>query len=168
VAHGRRHGRQPAGPLTGEQPHEAGEANSGRETMAGASALKPAPRQRLERYFTSARKLGARSQPMSACLDTIASAPGVPAATPPIAGDSRVTCAVYSPYTMALTRVVAVKPSICAPAATGLVTVQVRLGVPRTSTGNTSGYPFQYGVRPNSSEENSQPCGDFADPSTRP
>jgi hypothetical protein len=30
---------------------------------------------------------------------------------------------VYSPYTIPLTRVVAVKPSICAPAATGFVTV---------------------------------------------
>src|SRR5438552_297619 len=119
-------------------------------------------------YFTSTRKPGVRSQPISACLYTKASAPGVPAAMPPIAGDTRVTCAVYSPYTIALTRVVAVKPSICAPAATCFVTVQVRLGVPGTSTGNTSGYPFQYGVRPNSSDENSQPAGDFADPSTRP
>jgi hypothetical protein len=75
---------------------------------------------------------------------------------------------VYSPYTIPLTRVVAVKPSICAPAATGFVTVQVRLGVPGTSTGNTSGYPFQYWVRPNYSDENSQPAGDFTDPSTRP
>jgi hypothetical protein len=77
---------------------------------------------------------------MSACLDSIAVAPSVPAATPRTAGDCRVTCAVYSPSTIALTRVVAVKPSICAPAATGFVTVQVRLGVPGTSTGNTSGY----------------------------
>src|ERR1700738_1153585 len=119
-------------------------------------------------YFTSARKLAVRSQPISACLDTKASAPGIPAATPPMAGDTRVTCAVYSPYTIALARVVAVKPSICVPAATGFVTVQVRLGVPGTSTGTTSGYPFQYGVRPNSSDENSQPAGDFADPSTSP
>ena len=78
------------------------------------------------------------------------------------------TCAVYEPYTIVFTRVVALKPSICAPAATDLVTAQVRLGVPGTSTGNTSGYPFQDGVRPNSSNENSQPAGDFADPSTRP
>jgi len=105
---------------------------------------------------------------MSACLDILAAAPGVPAATPRIAGDCRVTCAVYSPSTILLTRVVAVKPSICAPAATGFVTVQVRLGVPGTSTGNTRGYPFQYGVRPNCSDENSQPAGDFAYPSTRP
>src|SRR5258706_16060920 len=119
-------------------------------------------------HFTSARKLGVGSAPMSACLDTIAAAPGVPVAIARIAGECRVTCAVYSPSTIALTRVVAVKPSICAPAATGFVTVQVRLGVPGTSTGNTSGYPFQYGVRPNSSDENSQPSGDFADPSTRP
>src|SRR3981081_1493662 len=61
----------------------------------------------------------ANSREVSACLDTKASAPGIPAATPPIAGDTRVTCAVYSPDTIALTRVVAVKPSICAPAATG-------------------------------------------------
>src|SRR6266446_5553252 len=135
---------------------------SGRLVLGGSASWRPTC------YFTSARKPGVRSQPISACLDTKASAPGIPAATPPIAGDTRVTCAVYSPYTIALTRVVAVKPSICAPAATGFVTVQVRLGVPGTSTGNTSGYPFQYGVRPNSSDENSQPSGDFADPSTRP
>src|SRR5262249_14323174 len=119
-------------------------------------------------YFTSARKLGVGSAPMSACLDTVAAAPGVPAAAPRTAGDCRVTCAVYSPSTIALTRVVAVKPSICAPAATGFVTVQVKLAVPGTSTGNPSGYPFQGGVRPTSSDENSQPAGDFADPSTRP
>src|SRR5258708_282399 len=119
-------------------------------------------------YLTSARKPGVRSQPISACLDTKTSAPGIPAATPATAGDTRVICAVYSPYTIVLTRVVAVKPSICAPAVTGFATVQVRLGVPGTSTGNTSGYPFQYGVRPNSSAENSKPSGDFADPSTRP
>ena len=41
---------------------------------------------------------------MSACLDIIAAAPGVPAATPRIAGDCRVTCAVYSPSTILLTR----------------------------------------------------------------
>ena len=46
-------------------------------------------------YFTSARKLGVGSAPMSACLDTVAAAPGVPAATPPIGGAWRVTCAVY-------------------------------------------------------------------------
>ena len=74
---------------------------------------------------------------MSACLDTIAAAPGVPAATPLIAGDWRVSCAVYWPSTIVLTRVVAVKPSICAPAATGFVTVQVRLGVFGTSNGST-------------------------------
>jgi hypothetical protein len=33
---------------------------------------------------------GVRSQPITACLDTKASAPGIPAATPPIAGDTRV------------------------------------------------------------------------------
>ena len=105
---------------------------------------------------------------MSACLESEAWAPGVPAAAPLIAGDWRVTCALYVPYTVALTRVIAVKPSICAPAATGFVTVQVRLGVPGTSTGNTIGYPFQYGVRPNSSDVNSQFAGDFTDPFTRP
>jgi hypothetical protein len=46
-------------------------------------------------YFTSARKLGVGSAPMSACLDTVAAAPGVPAATPRIGGAWRVTCAVY-------------------------------------------------------------------------
>jgi hypothetical protein len=46
-------------------------------------------------YFTSARKLGVGSAPMSACLDTAAAAPGVPAATPRIGGAWRVTCAVY-------------------------------------------------------------------------
>src|SRR6266851_5203085 len=46
-------------------------------------------------YFTSARKLGVGSAPMSACLDTVAAAPGVPAATPRIGGTWRVTCAVY-------------------------------------------------------------------------
>jgi hypothetical protein len=46
-------------------------------------------------YFASARKLGVGSPPMSACLDTIAAAPGVPAATPWIGGAWRVTCAVY-------------------------------------------------------------------------
>jgi hypothetical protein len=56
----------------------------------------------------------------------------------------------------------------CAPAATGFVTVQVRLGVFGTSTGNTIGYPFNAGVRPNSSDENSRPAGDLADPSTKP
>jgi hypothetical protein len=81
-------------------------------------------------HFTSARKLGVGSAPMSACLDTIAAAPGVPAATPRIADACRVTCAVYSPSTITLTRVVAVKPSICGPAATSFVTVQIRLGVP--------------------------------------
>ena len=54
------------------------------------------------------------------------------------------------------------------PAVTGFVTIQVRLGVFGTSTGNTIGYPFDVGVRPNSSDENSQPAGDFADPSTKP
>jgi secondary thiamine-phosphate synthase enzyme len=52
--------------------------------------------------------------------------------------------------------------------ATGFVTIHVRLGVFGTSTGNTIGYPFNVGVRPNSSDENSQPAGDFADPSTKP
>src|SRR5258708_34445886 len=37
-------------------------------------------------YFTSARKLGVGSAPMSACLDTVAAAPGVPAATPRLGG----------------------------------------------------------------------------------
>jgi hypothetical protein len=46
-------------------------------------------------FFTSARKLGVGSGPMSACLDTVAAAPGVPAATPRIGGTWRVTCAVY-------------------------------------------------------------------------
>src|SRR6516164_3753770 len=133
------------------------------------NALRPPIQHKLfAPHFRSARKLGVRTQPIRACLDTKASAPGVPAAAPLMGGDSRVTCAVYSPYTIPLTRVVAVKPSICVPGATGFVTVQVRLGVPGTSTGNTSGYPFQYGVRPNSSSEDSQPAGDFTDPSTRP
>src|SRR5258708_1961167 len=105
---------------------------------------------------------------MSACLDTLAAAPSVPAAVPLTAGNWRVTCAEYSPCTVALTRVVAMKPSTCAPAATGFVTVQVRFGVFGTSTGNTIGYPFNVGVRPNSSDENSQPARDFADPSTKP
>ncbi len=52
-------------------------------------------RPRATCYFRSARKLGVGSAPMSACLDTIAAAPGVPAVTPRIAGDWRVTCAVY-------------------------------------------------------------------------
>src|SRR5712672_1145807 len=42
-------------------------------------------------YFTSARKLGVGSAPMSACLGTVAAAPGVPAATPRIGGTWRVT-----------------------------------------------------------------------------
>jgi hypothetical protein len=46
-------------------------------------------------YFTSARKLGIGSGPMSACFDTVAAAPGVPAATPRIGGTWRVTCAEY-------------------------------------------------------------------------
>src|SRR5258708_402189 len=46
-------------------------------------------------HFTSARKLGVGSVPMSACLDAKAAAPGVPAAAPRMAGDWRVTCAVY-------------------------------------------------------------------------
>jgi hypothetical protein len=46
-------------------------------------------------YFTSARKLGVGSVLMSACLDAVAAAPGVPAATPRIGGTWRVTCAVY-------------------------------------------------------------------------
>jgi hypothetical protein len=50
---------------------------------------------RVTSYFTLARKLGVGSVPMSACLDSAAAAPGVPAATPFIAGDWRVTCAVY-------------------------------------------------------------------------
>ena len=61
---------------------------------------------------------------------------------------------------------VAVNPSSRVAAATGLVTVQVRFGVFGTSSGSTSGYPFAVGVRPNSSEENSHPAGDFAEPST--
>jgi len=105
---------------------------------------------------------------MTACLDAFATTPGAPAGVPWTAGNWRVTCAVYSPCTIALTRVVAVKPSTCVPAATGFVTVQVRLGVFGTSNGNTIGYPFSVVVRPNSSDENSQPTGDFADPSTRP
>jgi hypothetical protein len=40
----------------------------------------------------------------------------------------RATCAVHSPSTIPLTRLVAVKPSISAPPATGFVTGQVRLG----------------------------------------
>ena len=70
---------------------------------------------------------------MSACLEGFVAAP----CAPWMAGSWRVTWAAYSPGTIALTRVVAVKPSICAPAATGLVTVQVRLGVFGTSNGNT-------------------------------
>jgi hypothetical protein len=66
---------------------------------------------------------------MRACLDALATKPGVPAATLWTAGNWRVTCAVYSPCAIALTQVVAVKPAICAPAATGSVTLQVRLGV---------------------------------------
>src|SRR5258708_40080135 len=80
-------------------------------------------------HFTSARKLGVGSAPMSACLDTVAAAPGVPVATPPIGGTWRLTCAVYWPSTIVLTWVVAVKPSIWTPAAPGFVTVQVRFGV---------------------------------------
>ena len=105
---------------------------------------------------------------MSACWVSVGAAPGAPAAAPSIAGDWSVTCAVYSPCTIVPTRVVAVKPSTCVPPTTGFVTVQVRLGVLGTSTGNTSGYPFQAGVRPEFSDENSQPAGDFTDPSTKP
>src|ERR1019366_525469 len=101
---------------------------------------------------------------MTACLDALAATPAAPAT----AGNWVVTCAVNSPSTMVLTRVVAMKPSICAPAATGFVTAQVRLGVFGTSTGNTTGYPFHMGVLPEFSDENSQPAGDFTDPSTRP
>ena len=46
-------------------------------------------------YFASARKLGVGSAPMSACLDSVAATPGVPAATPRIGGAWRVTCPVY-------------------------------------------------------------------------
>src|ERR1700686_4111383 len=105
---------------------------------------------------------------MRACFDALAATLGVAAATPWIAGNWRVTCAEYSPCTIPLARVVAVKPSICAPAATGFVTVQVRLGVFGMSTGKTSGYPPSAGVRPDSSDENSHPAGTFADPSIRP
>src|SRR5580700_2609999 len=101
---------------------------------------------------------------MRACLDVA----GISAAAPLIAGNWRVTCAVYSPWTIPLMRVVAAKPSICAPPASGFVTVQVRLGVFGISTGNTTGYPSKLGVRPNCSDENSQPSGDFAEPSTNP
>src|SRR5580704_14380000 len=54
-------------------------------------------RQRLREicYFTSARKLGVGSAPMSACLDAFAAILGVPAEAPWIAGNWRVTCAVY-------------------------------------------------------------------------
>jgi hypothetical protein len=41
-----------------------------------------------------------------------------------------------------------------------------RSGVFGTSNGNTIGYPFNVGVRPNSSDANSQPVGDFS--STKP
>src|ERR1700733_8078697 len=116
-------------------------------------------------HFTSARKLGVGTALMNACLDAFAATLGVP---PWIAGDWRVTCAEYLPCTIVPTRVVAVKPSVCVPPASGFVTVHVRLGVLGTSSGNTTGYPFHVGVRPNSSDENSQPAGDFADPSTRP
>jgi hypothetical protein len=119
-------------------------------------------------YFTLARKLGVASVPMSACLVAIEAAPGDPAAAPWTAGAWRVTSAVYSPCTIPLTWVVAVKPSICVPPATGLVTVQVRLGVSGTSSGSTSGYPPIAGVRPDVSEENSHPAGTFTDPSTKP
>ena len=46
-------------------------------------------------YFTSARKLGVGSAPMSACLDAFAATFGVPPPAPWIAGTWRVTCAVY-------------------------------------------------------------------------
>jgi hypothetical protein len=79
---------------------------------------------------------------MSACLAAIEAAPGDPAAAPWTAGAWRVTSAVYSPCTIPLTWVVAVKPSIFVPPATVLVTVQVRLGVSGTSSrlASTCGY----------------------------
>jgi hypothetical protein len=57
-----------------------------------------------------------------------------------------VTCAVYSPRTIPLRRLVAVNPSICAPPATGFVTVQIRLGIFRNVHRHYIGYPFNVGV----------------------
>src|SRR5580704_7973941 len=119
---------------------------------AGRRPLGQRPASERDSYFTLARKLGVASVPMSACLVAIEAAPGDPAAAPWTAGAWRVTSAVYSPCTIPLTWVVAVKPSVCVPPATGLVTVQVRLGVSGTSSGSTSGYPPIAGVRPDVSE----------------
>jgi hypothetical protein len=97
-------------------------AVAGRRTVA--TVISPAQVSRPAHPL--ARKLGVGSVPMSACLVAIEATPGDPAAAPWTAGAWRVTSAVYSPCTIPLTRVVAVKPSICIPPATGLVTVQVR------------------------------------------
>src|SRR5258708_35013370 len=64
-------------------------------------------------YFTSARKLGVGSAPMSACLDTVAAAAGGPAATPRVGGGWFVTYARSLPSTIILTRVVAVETASC-------------------------------------------------------
>ena len=98
---------------------------------------------------------------MSACLDAFAATLGVPPA-PWIAGTSRVTWH-HRAHAGGRGKTVDLRP-----VATGFVTVQVRLGVFGTSTGNTIGYPSNVGVRPNSSYEKSQPAGDLADPSTNP
>jgi hypothetical protein len=66
-----------------------------RPTWKATSPELPSRRKPTSNYFTSARKLGVGSAPMSACLDTAATAPGVPAATLRTGGTWRVTCAVY-------------------------------------------------------------------------
>src|SRR5580693_9072661 len=113
-------------------------AVAGRRTVA--TVISPAQVSRPAHPL--ARKLGVGSVPMSACLVAIEAAPGDPAAAPWTAGAWRVTSAVYSPCTIPLTWVVAVKPSIFVPPATVLVTVQVRLGVSGTSSrlASTCGY----------------------------
>jgi hypothetical protein len=71
----------------------------------------PAP---VTALVASGPQFGFGSAPMSACLDVFAATPGVPVTAPWIAGNWRVTCAGTGSCTIALTRVVAAKPSICA------------------------------------------------------
>src|ERR1700683_3601125 len=92
--------------------------------------------------------------PMTACMEDF---------PPPL----RVTCALYSPLMVPVTRVVALKPSTCVPPPIVDVGVQVRLLRPGMSTAPTTVYPCQVGVLPNSADENVQPSGVFADPSTK-
>src|SRR5882724_5805021 len=105
---------------------------------------------------------GVVMEPIRASLDSVGSlglsVPG-----------GRVTCDPYSPTSVPAVLVRAEKPVISTgPLSAGPVRLQVRFGMPSTSSGLPSAFPSRRGVTPLVEVENVHPSGDLAESGTKP